>query len=370
MFNCQLIFIEKHLIVTLVCFSYNICERICTMNIGNIIKDLRIKKKYTQEQLAKFVGVSAPAVNKWENGNSVPDVTLLPVIARVLDTDINTLLDFNKEMTVSEVADFMNLLVMTMQKEGYEKAYKVAENKIKEYPTCDLLMFNCAMILDSGIMMFKPKADEAIYREYTEGLYRKVAESGDLNMANQAKSVLITKALEKKEYEKAADILMSIKDVTAVDKKGIRAKIDLALGDFDDAAKATEEQLFMELTKIQGLLMNLCEIAFRSGRTEDAEIIADVNKNFVENFDLMPYIKHNLTFMLNLWKKEKQATIAAFDDMIKCCDEKYDMNSSPLFRHINQKNNEGMENIKRMLIKSVLTDTETDFIKDEIKNKY
>ena len=58
------------------------------MKINEIIRQRRIEKQLTQEQMADLLGVSAPAVNKWEKGISYPDITLLPPIARLLDTDL------------------------------------------------------------------------------------------------------------------------------------------------------------------------------------------------------------------------------------------------------------------------------------------
>ncbi|WP_148511347.1 helix-turn-helix domain-containing protein, partial [Hungatella hathewayi] len=60
------------------------------MQPGDVIRKYRKNKDMTQEELAKRLGVTAPAVNKWENGNSLPDITLLAPIARLLGitTDI------------------------------------------------------------------------------------------------------------------------------------------------------------------------------------------------------------------------------------------------------------------------------------------
>ena len=41
------------------------------MNIGQIIRDARIKKGYTQEQLGEIMGVQKSAIAKWENGRVV-----------------------------------------------------------------------------------------------------------------------------------------------------------------------------------------------------------------------------------------------------------------------------------------------------------
>ena len=40
------------------------------MRIHEIIREKRLEQKMTQEQLAEKLGVSAPAVNKWEKGVS------------------------------------------------------------------------------------------------------------------------------------------------------------------------------------------------------------------------------------------------------------------------------------------------------------
>lgn len=40
------------------------------MKINEIIRERRLEKGLTQEQMANCLGVSAPAVNKWEKGVS------------------------------------------------------------------------------------------------------------------------------------------------------------------------------------------------------------------------------------------------------------------------------------------------------------
>ena len=42
------------------------------MQIGEVIRKHRKLKSMTQEEMAKRLGVTAPAVNKWENSNSFP----------------------------------------------------------------------------------------------------------------------------------------------------------------------------------------------------------------------------------------------------------------------------------------------------------
>ena len=70
------------------------------MNIGNRIKELRVKNKVTQEELAKALQVSTQAVSKWENGGS-PDLELVPSIA----TYFNVTTDYLLDMKDSDIAN-------------------------------------------------------------------------------------------------------------------------------------------------------------------------------------------------------------------------------------------------------------------------
>ena len=58
--------------------------------IGKNIAELRKAKGIKQDELARFVGVSAQAVSKWENGG-VPDTELLPKIAEFFHISMDTL---------------------------------------------------------------------------------------------------------------------------------------------------------------------------------------------------------------------------------------------------------------------------------------
>ncbi len=65
------------------------------MKIGENIRALRKARGFTQEQLADMLGISFQAVSKWENNASMPDISLLPVIAKELGTSIDQLFSEN-----------------------------------------------------------------------------------------------------------------------------------------------------------------------------------------------------------------------------------------------------------------------------------
>lgn len=67
--------------------------------VGAIINEYRLKKSWTQEQLGAQLGVSAQAVSKWEKGDSLPDVSILPKMANVLGFTIDFLLGCKTTLT-------------------------------------------------------------------------------------------------------------------------------------------------------------------------------------------------------------------------------------------------------------------------------
>lgn len=60
--------------------------------VGTAIFQLRSSKNMTQAELGERIGVSFQAVSKWERGETLPDVALLPSLADALETTIDYLL--------------------------------------------------------------------------------------------------------------------------------------------------------------------------------------------------------------------------------------------------------------------------------------
>jgi len=60
--------------------------------VGNRIALLRKEKGLTGEKFAELLGVSPQAVSKWENGKCLPESSLLPNVAALLGTTIDSIL--------------------------------------------------------------------------------------------------------------------------------------------------------------------------------------------------------------------------------------------------------------------------------------
>lgn len=90
-------------------------------SISKIIAKFRKDAGLTQEQLANMLGVTAQAVSKWENGTTMPDIMLLPIIADVFNTDIDSLFGRNKKTSETNLT----------QNNIHEEAYKSILNMLQ-----------------------------------------------------------------------------------------------------------------------------------------------------------------------------------------------------------------------------------------------
>ena len=86
------------------------------MTIGKNIAELRKAKGVKQDELARFVGITAQAVSKWENGG-VPDTELLPKIADYFNVSIDELFGIERNTSI----DIQDAILRDITKTNVEK---------------------------------------------------------------------------------------------------------------------------------------------------------------------------------------------------------------------------------------------------------
>ena len=96
------------------------------MNVGSLIKQARLAKSLTQEELAEKVGVQKSAVAKWENGR-VSEIkrSTLKKLSEALELNPNQLLDEAKEKPIND---------------GLSEAKRKLIEKIKKLPEDQVLL--------------------------------------------------------------------------------------------------------------------------------------------------------------------------------------------------------------------------------------
>ena len=91
--------------------------------LGKRIAALRHEKGLKQDELAEKLGVSAQAVSKWENDQTCPDISLLPLLSKTLGVSVDELLSGKQEnapavqiVPANERKDIKNMMLRMVVK--------------------------------------------------------------------------------------------------------------------------------------------------------------------------------------------------------------------------------------------------------------
>ena len=126
------------------------------INLGEKIKSLRKQKNISQEVFANYLGISFQAVSKWENGNTMPDVTMIPAIASFFGVSIDELFNFNLYEMEKQV-DEICLEAYKYRYTDSAKSEQILREGLQRFPGNDIILNNLLYTLD-----YKTRADEVI----------------------------------------------------------------------------------------------------------------------------------------------------------------------------------------------------------------
>lgn len=113
------------------------------MAFGKRVKSFRLKNQYSQKEVAFKIGVSEQAVSKWENGDCLPDVYNLKLLAQIFHISVDSLLDTEMQNAEKIVE---TITINGARFEVVEKPETIYAGKIiyaKDFPSAD--SFNTAI---------------------------------------------------------------------------------------------------------------------------------------------------------------------------------------------------------------------------------
>lgn len=110
---------------------------------GNLIREARQCKNYTQSELGKMLGVTNKAVSRWENGESFPDIGVLESLSHLLELPIQDIVTGeragDREEAVTEVVRLAKL-----------QEQRKREKRLLYLIVLGLLIYHCVI----GICLF------------------------------------------------------------------------------------------------------------------------------------------------------------------------------------------------------------------------
>ena len=300
------------------------------MKINQIIREKRKELSLTQEQIAEFLGVSTPAVSKWERGSTYPDITLLPALARLLRTDLNTLLSFSDDLSDIEIKNFVNALDQTIQERGYDAAFHKALHRIREYPTCEKLIFSVTLYLEGALALYNV-SESGQYREAYEAFYRRLAASDTPEIRDTAAGMLISYARNRGDFSKAEELIRDL-PFSAIDREEQLAILYQQQKRYGDAEKIWERRVLRGAAEMQTALINLLETALLEERESDAAFLADVYEALTRLLCFPEWMCCNAHLQLALAKKDRERSLSVLQKMLPAMKNEWHPQDCPLYR--------------------------------------
>ncbi len=337
------------------------------MPLGKVIRKYRKVQHLTQEEVAERLGVTASAVNKWENEISYPDITLLAPIARLFGISLNTLLSFQEELTAAEIELILREANEKIKTIAYDEAFQWGKKKLEEYPNCEQLLLQMAMILESGLILQDiPKEKTTEYEDYFCSLYLRALNSGETPSRVQAADRLVSHYMKKKQYEKAEKYLEYF-SIQNPERKRKQAEIYAKMGRTEEAYQAYEELLFSDYQRVSLELNGIYMLALQENNKKKAREMVEKQKQMAICFEMGEYYEYSCELDFATVEKDADRVIAAMEKMLSCVERIGEFKKSKLYEHMNFRQTE--ENfaaeLKENLLQCFRDDESYGFLKHD-----
>lgn len=277
------------------------------MQLGQVIRKYRKNKNMTQEEIAGRLGVTAPAVNKWENGASMPDIMLLAPIARLLGITTDILLSFREELTAEEIKALVYEANSMLKEKPYEEAFLWVKKKLEQYPNCEQLILQLAVILDAQRMMQDPV------------------------------------------------------------KKMKQAQIYGKTNRISEAYKAYEELLYSHYQLASGALHGMYMLAMDQGEMDRAHMLVRKQEELARCFEMGKYCEASSRLDIATAEQDADTVIATMKEMLSSIGQIGSFYRSPLYGHMEFKEMRGefLAELKNNLLKCFRDEESYGFLKED-----
>ncbi len=302
------------------------------MQVGEVIRKYRKEKDLTQEEMAKRLGVTAPAVNKWEHGNSLPDISLLSPIARLLNISIDTLLSHEKEIADEEAGRLVEEANKRLKTEDFDSVFLWIKQCLIEHPSSYYLILWMARIVDSHLAMAEIAGRDR-YDSYIVGCYVRALESSDEALRRSAAEALYYFYIGKKQYEKAEEYLGYFSKDNP-ERKRKQAAIYNNTGRQKEAYKMYEELLYAGYQSLSLTFHDIYILALQESDFEKAHMLVEKKETLANLFELGEYHEISAGLELAILEKNEAETLHIIERMLLNLESIGDFTKSPLYSHM------------------------------------
>lgn len=229
------------------------------INIGTTIVRERRAREITQGELAKHLGVTKAAVSKWELGQSLPDVALLPRIAAFFGLSLDGLFDYRPQLSAEEndacYFDLMDLLA-----KDADAACERIDALVADYYTCWPLLMRLGSLYMSAVSCLPERSDELMQKAAT--LFERVeCQSKDVELIQSVRFMRAMLLSQQGGLDEAIALVEDIKPEKPFVAETVLGTLYQQRGDDEASLALYQDMLFWSASSVMNSLsmqLHLC----------------------------------------------------------------------------------------------------------------
>lgn len=275
--------------------------------MGEIIAKKRKEAGMTQAELAMYIGVSKPAVSKWESGYSLPDISLLPVLASFFNISIDELMGYQPQINEKNMDAIYEKLIKSLSELSADTVFNECRSYIGKYYFCWQLILKMSQFMyDHYTLSSDPQEILKEIIGYTKRIYH---QCDDHKITRAAKYLNACCLINLNKFDESQTILEDINE-SVTNASVLLAFIYNEQGRKNDAKKIISDFIEQNLQLIFSAIPSACIYANET----DSEPCIEKYSALLEIFEAEKnYPDHLLRFyyaMSIMYCNEKNKIIA------------------------------------------------------------
>lgn len=217
------------------------------------IAEHRHQCKITQDELAEFLGVTKASVSKWENGQSYPDITLLPKLASYFNISIDQLMGYQAQMPKEKIKECYHQLASDFANLPFEQVMTKTNELVREYYSCYPLLLQIVILWVNHLNMTHDEGrQKKILQDIVNLCNRIISESEQTILTGDAAVLKAIAQLQLKETQDAIHSLEELLDPKRLTRQsdGLLIQAYLMNGEAEKAETTTQISMLMHLAGI------------------------------------------------------------------------------------------------------------------------
>lgn len=224
------------------------------INIADIIEKKRHEKGLTQEDLAKYIGVSKASVSKWETGQSYPDITFLPQLATLFNISIDELMGYKPKMSREDIRKLYLKLSADFASKPFDEVLESCRDITKKYFSCFPLLFQIgALLINNSTVSGDREKMLSVIAEAKELFIRVKNESDDAELVQLALNMEAVCALMMGNPNEVIELLEGTKR-KIISTEALLASAYQMTGKLQEAKSVLQVSIYQYLVSIFGAL--------------------------------------------------------------------------------------------------------------------